>query len=104
MLTRRQILRSLCAAALAAVAPIPAIAAAVPSPARKLFVPKANLLDLDGPCPCCCCDDPDPSSMMISVANLPMIPDGTYRAVRQVDGTFSAAIDDAGIKFVVSRC
>ena len=84
-MTRRQILKSLTAAALAVVAPVPTLAASRIGSGGKMAIPPARLVDSEAPCPCCCGhDDCLPYDVSFSFSGDPK----TYRLTPQPDGSF----------------
>lgn len=100
MLTRRQAIKALCAAAMAAVAPIPAMGAAITAATGKIHA--------DSPCPCCCCDSDEPASYTVTLETcertyvLHPTGDGTWEC-REPDGVFSVMADGNG-RVEISGC
>ncbi len=91
-MTRRDALKSLTAAALAAVAPIPVLGAAemgvIDLPAEKAKFEfrggtGCDYVPLD-PCQCCCGDNFDPALLTVSFSGDPK----TYHLTRQPDGSY----------------
>lgn len=98
MMNRRQVLRSLAAATLAAIAPIPVMGAAIPR------IPQIGDVHPSGPCGCC--DDAIESYNVTiytspgRVYELPLLPDGSYGAVFEDVGEIRVTgISDAFEKF-----